>query len=89
MKTMLDMTINATLLNWANGRLKTDIEAIEHIEKFGLIPNDGRPRMLQFDLAAIVNILGDFAATNNEVQRIRAFFKKHHIDEIPYDALYK
>lgn len=83
------MTIKATMLAWANGRLKTDIEAIEHIEKFGLLPNDGRPRMLQYDLAAIVNILGDFADTNNEVQRIRKFFIKHHIDEIPYDVLYK
>lgn len=83
------MTINAVLLSWANGRLKTDIEAIEHIEEFGFLPNDGRPRMLQCDLAAIVNILGDFAEANNEVQRIRAFFKKHHIDEIPYEALYK
>ena len=81
--------INTVLMNWANGRLKTDIEAIEHIERFGLVPNDGRPRMLQIDLSFIVDILGNFAGENTDVQRIRAFFKKHSIDEIPYDLFSK
>lgn len=68
-------------LEWAHGRLKDAMYALDHIEKHGLIPGDRRPHVLQTDLPAIVHVLGNFADENPHVCRVREALKKWGLDE--------
>ena len=69
-------------LEWAHGRLKWAMDALDHIEKNGLIPGDRRPHVLQTDLPAIRYVLGNLADGNSQVCRVRDALKKWHLEEM-------
>ena len=67
---------------WAHGRLRWAADALDHIDQYGLVPNDGRPHTLADDLPAIYDSLGDLAGGHPTVIRIRAALKRWGIDPI-------
>lgn len=74
---------------WAYGRLKWANEALDHIERFGLVPGDGRPYTLATDLPAIRYVLGELADGHPSVQRIAKALELWGIDpEELSDQLY-
>ena len=68
------------MLPWAQGRLEDDIRALDHIEQYGLIPNDPRPASLASELNLIVKIMGE----NDRIARIRTALKNWGITPKSY-----
>lgn len=68
------------MLPWAQSRLESDIMALDHIEQYGLIPNDPRPSALASEVNLIAKIMGE----NERIARIRSALKNWRITPKSY-----
>lgn len=68
--------------DWAHNRIKWANEALDHIDQYGLVPDDSRPYTLATDLPIICDVLGNLAGGNPTVIRIKSALALWGIDPI-------